>query len=178
MAKEVRNATGEGHSASPARPYTPSNTGSERSPFSNRVWSRTRAGSESAREPVFAAASAIVAQALASSAATAPLASTAKREVQDRKERFAALNAYIIARSGFMVSVPGDPDMRFEALPARRCRSCCAPPGTRSPRPAPRRGSSRTRSSRSWWLAPAATWSWRRPGQPGRSRMSRPTRAP
>jgi hypothetical protein len=37
-------------------------------------------------------------------------------EVDKRKERFEALNQYIRERHGWMVSVSGDSDMRFEAL--------------------------------------------------------------
>jgi hypothetical protein len=40
-----------------------------------------------------------------------------KPEVKDRKAKFAALNEYIRQRNGWMVSVPGDPAMRFQTLP-------------------------------------------------------------
>jgi hypothetical protein len=40
-----------------------------------------------------------------------------KPEVADRKERFAALNAYITKAGGWLTSIPGDPEMWFEALP-------------------------------------------------------------
>jgi hypothetical protein len=45
------------------------------------------------------------------------VATPRQSEVDKRKERFEALNQYIRARSGWMTSVSGDPDMRFEALP-------------------------------------------------------------
>jgi hypothetical protein len=38
-------------------------------------------------------------------------------EIEDRKERFAALNAFITAQRGWMTSIPGDTEMRFEAVP-------------------------------------------------------------
>jgi hypothetical protein len=38
-------------------------------------------------------------------------------EVDKRKQRFEALNKFISQRNGWMTSVPGDPDMTFEALP-------------------------------------------------------------
>jgi len=38
-------------------------------------------------------------------------------EIDERKELFEALNHWIRARNGWLVNVPGDPDMRFEALP-------------------------------------------------------------
>ena len=37
-------------------------------------------------------------------------------EVDKLKQQFAALNVFISQRSGWMTSVPGDPDMRFQAL--------------------------------------------------------------
>jgi hypothetical protein len=37
--------------------------------------------------------------------------------VVDRKQQFEKLNIWIMARDGWLVSVPGDPHMRFEALP-------------------------------------------------------------
>jgi hypothetical protein len=37
-------------------------------------------------------------------------------EVDKRKEQFAALNEFIRQRGGWMTSVPGDPDMRFQTL--------------------------------------------------------------
>jgi hypothetical protein len=39
------------------------------------------------------------------------------RDVEDRKEKFSELNAYVMERGGWLVSVPGDPAMRFDALP-------------------------------------------------------------
>jgi hypothetical protein len=39
-----------------------------------------------------------------------------KRDV-DRKEKFAAINGYITKAGGWMTSIPGDHEMRFEALP-------------------------------------------------------------
>jgi hypothetical protein len=40
------------------------------------------------------------------------------KKVADRKERFAAINAYITEHGGgWLVSVPGDPDTRLQALP-------------------------------------------------------------
>jgi hypothetical protein len=39
------------------------------------------------------------------------------RQVEDRNKLFATLNAYITKRNGWMVSVPGDSEMRFQALP-------------------------------------------------------------
>jgi hypothetical protein len=38
-------------------------------------------------------------------------------DIADRKEKFAAINGYITKAGGWLVSVPGDPEMRFEALP-------------------------------------------------------------
>ncbi|MBR1298543.1 hypothetical protein [Bradyrhizobium sp. AUGA SZCCT0042] len=38
-------------------------------------------------------------------------------EVDKLKEQFEALNAYVTERAGWMTSIPGDPDMRFESLP-------------------------------------------------------------
>jgi hypothetical protein len=38
-------------------------------------------------------------------------------EIETRKEQFAALNSYINKAGGWLVSVPGDPEMRFQALP-------------------------------------------------------------
>jgi hypothetical protein len=38
-------------------------------------------------------------------------------EIDAIKERFAALNEFVTARHGWLVSVPGDPEMRFQALP-------------------------------------------------------------
>jgi hypothetical protein len=40
-----------------------------------------------------------------------------KHDVADRKDRFAALNDYITKGGGWLVSIPGDVEMRFEALP-------------------------------------------------------------
>jgi hypothetical protein len=40
-----------------------------------------------------------------------------KPEIADRKEKFAAINSYIGKDGGWMTSIPGDPKMRFEALP-------------------------------------------------------------
>jgi hypothetical protein len=40
-----------------------------------------------------------------------------KRDVAARKDQFATLNDYINKAGGWLVSVPGDVDMRFQALP-------------------------------------------------------------
>jgi hypothetical protein len=37
--------------------------------------------------------------------------------VETRKQRFNKINAYIIKHGGWLVSPPGDPEMRLQALP-------------------------------------------------------------
>jgi hypothetical protein len=39
------------------------------------------------------------------------------RDLEDRKQTFAALNDFVSARQGWLTSVPGDIDIRLEALP-------------------------------------------------------------
>jgi hypothetical protein len=39
------------------------------------------------------------------------------RHIQDRKAKFSELNDFVIERGGWLVSVPGDPEVRLETLP-------------------------------------------------------------
>jgi hypothetical protein len=39
------------------------------------------------------------------------------RDLEDRKQTFAALNDFVSARQGWLTSVPGDIDIRLEAVP-------------------------------------------------------------
>jgi len=39
------------------------------------------------------------------------------RQIDDRKVRFAKINSYIFANGGFVVSIPGSPELVFEVLP-------------------------------------------------------------
>jgi hypothetical protein len=39
-----------------------------------------------------------------------------KRDVADRKERFAALNAFVMKRHGWITSIPGAPEVTMECL--------------------------------------------------------------
>ena len=39
------------------------------------------------------------------------------RDIEDRKTRFAALNAFVTEHGGWLTSIPGDVDIRLEALP-------------------------------------------------------------
>jgi len=89
-------------------------------------------------------------------------------EIDQRKRHFEDMNQYIRARNGWMTSVPGDPDMRFEVSPAPRCRISCARLDTSSRRAARRSAYCRTPSSTSSWSVPTTNWSWRPPDRPGR----------
>jgi hypothetical protein len=83
-------------------------------------------------------------------------------EVDDRKERFAALNEYVPARQGWLTSIAGDRvvTMEWNVCPAQPCRMISARSAT-SPlaRPAKASASWPARSSRSWSPVRTASWS-------------------
>ena len=55
-------------------------------------------------------------------------------DVEERKERFAVLNAFISKQGGFVISVPGAVDLRFEVIPGSPVPMSSASSATRSPR--------------------------------------------
>lgn len=97
-----------------------------------------------------------------------------KVEVQDCKVRFEALNNWIRARDGWLVSVPGDPDMRFEALPGSTLPDQLRAAGYEVTEIGTAQRILPHAVEQKWVVGPAARWSWRPPGPRGRSHRGSP----
>jgi hypothetical protein len=50
-------------------------------------------------------------------------------EIDERKQRFAAINDYVTKRGGWMVSIPGAREMRIQVLPGSVLPGQLAEPG-------------------------------------------------
>jgi hypothetical protein len=85
------------------------------------------------------------------------------------KQKCEALNDFIRARNGWMVSVPGDAELRFEALPDSACRTSCAGSAPTSSRSA-KASELPTAIVERFCCAPTVNLTYWPSNQPGRSR--------